>query len=382
MMIRKRISTDSTKQRYVVIEQVDVRSPRPGGIAPCISDMISLGASPHREWILVGAAHERSTALRVFYHLPGLNSSSWFVPVMRLTKRRTFVPDTFRLAWGVCWVRRKLKLVKFVHVHRPELVLLARLLFPSAELTFFVHTQSHGVTGRTSDSLWRFAGWIFRLVRRLALHAAHKVISFNRAELARMPFSAAQKTIAVPSWFNDQLHFRDGNYQPLRIRQRLLFVGRFEAPKRIDLVLRVFAELHKTDSMWTLDLVGDGSLAKQLRSLAYELEILDAVTWHGAVSRERAAAFMREPGRLLLLLSSFEGSPRALIEALACGTPAVVSPTADTEEIVTTGINGVRLEVDDVTSIANSVRQASLITRFDGNLVRFSAKAVLAQILD
>jgi glycosyltransferase involved in cell wall biosynthesis len=73
---------------------------------------------------------------------------------------------------------------------------------------------------------------------------------------------------------------------------------------------------------WRLAIVGDGPLEDELKALATTLGVEDSVDWLGHVADPfpllRGADFF-------VMTSRFEGTPNALLEAMACGLPAVVS---------------------------------------------------------
>lgn len=99
-------------------------------------------------------------------------------------------------------------------------------------------------------------------------------------------------------------------------------VTRFVAQKGIDVMLKAaaiaFAELPE----WRLAIIGDGPLREELQTLARDLGIASRVDWLGylddPISYLKAAKFF-------VLTSRFEGSPNALLEAMACGLPSIVA---------------------------------------------------------
>ena len=102
----------------------------------------------------------------------------------------------------------------------------------------------------------------------------------------------------------------------------IITVGRLVEQKGLDVLLAAWAGAVPDLPGWRLAIVGDGPLRDELGALARKLKIEDSVDWHGHVSDPfpllRASEFF-------VLTSRFEGTPNALLEAMACGLPGVVS---------------------------------------------------------
>ena len=99
-------------------------------------------------------------------------------------------------------------------------------------------------------------------------------------------------------------------------------VTRLVAQKGLDVLLKAAALAFAKLPEWRLAIIGDGPLREELQSLARELGIASRVDWLGylddPISYLKAAKFF-------VLTSRFEGSPNALLEAMACGLASVVS---------------------------------------------------------
>ncbi len=100
-------------------------------------------------------------------------------------------------------------------------------------------------------------------------------------------------------------------------RFRLCFWGRFEAQKNLDALIEAVAGLRAE-----LVLIGDGSLRTRLEEKARSLNV--PVTFLGRLPQ---AAVRRHAGQChaFVLPSHYEGHPKALIEAMAFGMPALVA---------------------------------------------------------
>ena len=105
----------------------------------------------------------------------------------------------------------------------------------------------------------------------------------------------------------------------------LLFLSRIHPKKRLDLVLRAFAEFSGTLPA-ALIVAGSGGAdyVQQMRQLAEDLHIAPHVFWAGHVSGAAKHALLRAADAFVLP-SVNENFGIAVVEALASGLPAVVS---------------------------------------------------------
>lgn len=103
-------------------------------------------------------------------------------------------------------------------------------------------------------------------------------------------------------------------------RKIILFVGRLVKVKGVDVLLRAFAQLGRSDAV--LVVVGDGPERQNLEKLALSLGISDRVIFTGW--RDDASKLV-SIADVFVLPSLSEGLPQALLEALAHGVPCIVS---------------------------------------------------------
>lgn len=101
-------------------------------------------------------------------------------------------------------------------------------------------------------------------------------------------------------------------------RRRLLHVASLVPVKAQEVLLRAVAGLPDV----ALDIVGDGPRRGALERLAASLGVSSRVVFHGEVAHERLPSFYRT-GALFVLSSRYESQNLAVIEAAACGMPAV-----------------------------------------------------------
>lgn len=115
-------------------------------------------------------------------------------------------------------------------------------------------------------------------------------------------------------------------YPSLDQRRILLFLGRLHPIKRLDLLANAFAIVARRLSDVHLLLVGpDDGAGPQVRRILDRARLLDHVTFTGPLAGLDKWAALRDSA-LLLLPSKHENFGLAALEAMAVGTPVLVSP--------------------------------------------------------
>ena len=105
-------------------------------------------------------------------------------------------------------------------------------------------------------------------------------------------------------------------------QQLILFAGRLEVEKCIDVVIHGFARCQSPDA--ELAIIGDGQLRGQLQALAADLGVDRRVRFLGAVPHDAVLSWMKQAG-VFVLVSSSEGMPFTLLEAMAAACAIVCS---------------------------------------------------------
>lgn len=130
-----------------------------------------------------------------------------------------------------------------------------------------------------------------------------------------------------------------------------IFLSRLVGLKRLDLFLRALAAARESEPELQGLVVGDGPEREPMERLARELGLLpDGVQFAG--ESFRPAEQIRH-SHFLVLCSDHEGSPNSVLEAMAMGKPAVVTPAGDAPSIVQHGVSGFVVDFDDHQALAN-----------------------------
>jgi glycosyltransferase involved in cell wall biosynthesis len=129
----------------------------------------------------------------------------------------------------------------------------------------------------------------------------------------------------------------------------ILGVGRLMPQKDFPTLIRAFARLHASRPC-RLMILGEGPERPRLEALAAELGLASEFALPGFATNPYA--YMARAG-LFVLSSLFEGSPNALTEALAVGTPLVSTDCPNgPREILEGGRHGPLVPVGDVGALA------------------------------
>ncbi len=168
--------------------------------------------------------------------------------------------------------------------------------------------------------------------------------------------------------------FLAARWPQLQGKRILLFLGRVHPKKRPDLLISALPLLHTANAVAVIVGPGDRSYVDTLHSLARELNVLDRVCITGPLyGAERLAAFVDSD--LFVLPSEQENFGIAVIEALAAGTPVILSDqVAIWREIVEAGV-GAAVPLD-VEGLASTMQQW-----LDTPTLRASASALAPRLV-
>ena len=142
--------------------------------------------------------------------------------------------------------------------------------------------------------------------------------------------------------------------------QKILYIGRVDPEKSIDLVLRSFKillSLPKVEAKkLELVIVGDGIDLTNLKSLAKELGVSRQTRFLGRVMPPELVEIYRI-GAMFVTASETETQGIVLIEAAAVGLPLVAVDAGAVSELCQNGVNGELCQPRDVQAMAEAMRK-------------------------
>jgi glycosyltransferase involved in cell wall biosynthesis len=136
---------------------------------------------------------------------------------------------------------------------------------------------------------------------------------------------------------------------------RLLYVGRLKAGKGLEHLIEAVGILNGSGRNSELDIVGEGDLLPSLSQLAQELNVSDYVRFHGFVVMGPELNEYYNSADIFVLPSLSEGSPKAVLEALAHSLPVVATVVGNIPTMLDQGRRGILIPLRDPSSIAQAV---------------------------
>lgn len=201
--------------------------------------------------------------------------------------------------------------------------------------------------------------WMLMVAYELATcHIADAVQVTSKAHRNRLIMKfrvSTRKIFVVRNWVDTSLFSPTPSTH--KEKGRIVFVGRLTFVKNVFSLV----EAMKGISEARLYMIGDGELRRPLQQKLHEEKVGNVVLF-GTVPHKSLPTELNR-SEIFVLPSFFDGSPRALIEAMACGLPVIASNTDEVREIAEDGITGLICDLD-----SDSIRKAITQLLSDSNL--------------
>ena len=179
--------------------------------------------------------------------------------------------------------------------------------------------------------------------------------------------------------FLSRLGVFDNGLNPLQKvnTYHVISVSNIVAIKRIHLI---FEALQKTTSKIVWHHFGDGSLANDLKELVETKRADLKVEFHGHVDNKTLMEFYKkQPLNLFLNVSTTEGLPVSIMEALSFGVPAVATNVGGTSELVNESVGSLLRPDFNITELAQIIERILSLTPEDENKLRQNARRVFEE---
>jgi glycosyltransferase involved in cell wall biosynthesis len=137
-------------------------------------------------------------------------------------------------------------------------------------------------------------------------------------------------------------------------RPLFVYLGRLKRYKRVDFVIRAFAELGDPEA--TLEIAGTGDYRPKLERLVRSLDLASRVKFLGFIPEEDKVHLLRRAWATVLA-SPKEGWGISNLESAACGTPVIASNSPGIRESVLDGKTGFLVSRTDTREMAAAMKR-------------------------
>jgi glycosyltransferase involved in cell wall biosynthesis len=240
------------------------------------------------------------------------------------------------IAFGFIPAIFKIRKYSVIHLHLaqafyPELVLLASKL---QGIPYVVHFH---LDLQPSGNL----GFLFNLYKKYVIKSvirnADNVIVFSDEQKAFIhnTYSVSDSRISIIANGVGDAYFTVNKNKIERNNKNLLYVGRLNAQKRVNILVNMMDMLSKNIH---LTIAGDGEDRKGIETLIQNLDLQDRVHLAGQVAATELLKYYADAD-VIVIASENEGMPLALLEAMAAGLPIIGADAPGIRElIVHTGV--------------------------------------------
>jgi glycosyltransferase involved in cell wall biosynthesis len=211
----------------------------------------------------------------------------------------------------------------------------------------------------------RFNRLYLQQLTRQTVRRATQIIADSestRADVLRILGVPPEKVVTIPAGVGEEMHPLD-DPEPVRaLRQRyelpdrmLLYLGTLEPRKNVLAVIEAYALLRQRPGFAHQLVIagGKGWYYEEIYARVEQLGLRDAVIFPGYIPEAELPVWYNAAD-LFVYPSLYEGFGLPPLEAMACGTPVIVSNVSSLPEVV--GEAGLTVPPHDVEALANAIQ--------------------------
>ena len=244
------------------------------------------------------------------------------------------------------------------------------------------------IVAEHTDPRFHAIGLYWQFLRRLYYPLAAQVI-FQGEELCSWARRAwwPSRVLAIPNpiFPPARSQFSSENRSDLFPQPHTaIAMGRLHPVKGFDRLIEAFAEIAPRFPDWHLTILGEGELRPQLEAQIAKLGLGHRISLPGRIDEP---ANVLGQADLFVLSSHYEGFPNAMLEAMACGLPAIALDTSSgPRAIVRHNIDGLLVSPTEKNALSKAMadlmadddKRQNFAARAPEVLERFSPKRAIA----
>jgi GalNAc-alpha-(1->4)-GalNAc-alpha-(1->3)-diNAcBac-PP-undecaprenol alpha-1,4-N-acetyl-D-galactosaminyltransferase len=259
-----------------------------------------------------------------------------------------FPPGKYFFQNPLTQIRRLFRLRYLIKRERPDVVVSFMTPINIFAIISCIGIQTRCIVSERIDPREFNYGLRYNLLRRLLYPFATRV-AVQTDEISEWFMSHGYKNLSViPNcvWNTPDIQCDSPS-------NCVLAIGRLNKQKGFEVLIRSFARLAPMFPDWKLLILGEGEERNSLEDLITSLAMNTYVKLMGWVGEPTkyllTAAIYAQPSR-------YEGFPNALLEAMACGLPAISTHQA-AYMLIKDGVNGLLVSADDVDQLTSALKR-------------------------
>ncbi len=143
--------------------------------------------------------------------------------------------------------------------------------------------------------------------------------------------------------------------KPLRNKRRLLYVGRLEHVKGVDVLLKAMRTVVRQFPDVQLSIVGDGAVRAELEAFVKRHRLQKQIVFHGWLGPKAVSVQYAQTTAVVIPSIWPENLPTVCIEALAMGRPVIGSNSGGIPELIQDGVTGRVVPVGNESKLAAAI---------------------------
>jgi len=195
------------------------------------------------------------------------------------------------------------------------------------------------------------------IVARANIKKADKIFTvseFSRAEIVKYYRVEPENIISVPMGYVRNFQFPISNFHFPGFK-KILYIGRIEKKKSVDVLVRAFGEFIRTYPGWRLILAGkDGFGSEEIKELVRRLGLQEKISLPGFISDAEKYQLLSEAS-LFVHPSAREGSALPILEAFDFCVPAIAAGVPAMREVGSDAV--LYFTPDDPSALAQKINE-------------------------
>lgn len=291
-------------------------------------------------------------------YIKKLEKDSKYIVIKNLFKRINLWKDLLAFIEIYNFLRKNR--IQIIHTHSSKSGIIGRIAAKMAGVPVIIHTvhgwSFHNRTPNKTKMIYKFLEKVTaKITDRLIVVTekdSEKGIMENIA--SREKFKIIRSGIDFSKFYkNESKEIKDFKNR-FKGKKIVATIGRLSEQKNtIDFMKIVKMISRKRDDIHFI-VIGDGELREQLEMYIKTNQIENNVTMLGAKDNVIDYYYIMD---VFVLTSLWEGLPRVIPEAMACGVPVVANAVDGVSDIMKDGINGYLIKPDDLGNAAVKIEK-------------------------